>query len=223
MSTEYRELPLFPLHTVLFPRMTLPLRIFESRYLQMIDECVKGDSSFGVVLIKDGQEVGGTAVPHEVGTVARILGVEKKAQGQLHITAVGEERFRVRRILHTEPYLVGEVEPFPMEKADAPEIGVLIGGEIELLSVYLDLLSQVSTVQIQLQRSLDDPETLAYFIAMLLQVPPSLKQRLLAAADLPTLLEQEATLLRADVTALTILLHSEEALAVSADSLFSSN
>jgi Lon protease-like protein len=203
--------------------MTLPLRIFEPRYLQMIDECVKGDSSFGVVLIKDGQEVGGAAVPHEVGTVARILGVEKKARGQLHITTVGEERFRVRRILRTKPYLVGEVEPFPMEKQDAPEIGVLIGGEIDLLSVYLDLLSQVSTVQIQLQRSLDDPETLAYFIAMLLQVPLSLKQSLLAAADLPTLLEQEATLLRADVTALTILLHSEEVLEVSADSLFSSN
>jgi Lon protease-like protein len=212
MSGGLKELPLFPLNTVLFPGMTLPLRIFEPRYLQMVDRCVKGDPIFGVVYIKEGQEVGGPAIPHQVGTVARIIAVEKKGQGVLHITTVGEERFRVRKLQHSEPYLVGEVEPFPLEKMDAPEVEALVDVEIGLLSTYLELLSQVTDVEVRLQRAPEDPETIAYFVAMLLQAPLQIKQQLLSIADLPTLLNQEALLLQADLTALTVMLRGEEIL-----------
>jgi Lon protease-like protein len=212
MLTQDAKLPLFPLNTVLFPGMTLPLQIFEPRYLQMIDECAKKGPSFGVVYIKQGVEVGGPATPHEIGTVARIIDMEKKANNLLHITTVGEERFRVRRILRDKPYMVGEVEPFPLEKTDAPEVGILVDAQIGLLSTYLDLLSQVTQVEIRLQRALDDPQAIAYFIAMLLQVSLPIKQRLLSVIDLPTLLHEETALLYGDLTALTILLHSKEIL-----------
>ena len=210
MSSSTRTSPLFPLNTVLFPRMALPLRIFEPRYVKMVDECVKRDSVFGVVLIKEGTEVGAPAVPHRVGTTARILGVEKKGRGLQHITTVGEERFRVRRVLREKPYLVGEIETFPLERIEAPEVEVLIEGHLGLLSVYLELLSQVTEVEIRLQHSPNSPQAVAYFIAMLLQLSLPAKQRLLSIADLPTLLHEEAGLLRGDITALDVMLRGQE-------------
>jgi Lon protease-like protein len=65
-------LRLFPLQTVLFPGMRMPLHIFEERYKLMIRECIEQDAPFGVLLIRDGAEVGAGAVPHNVGTTARI-------------------------------------------------------------------------------------------------------------------------------------------------------
>ena len=72
MEAPDRELPLFPLNVVLFPTMILPLRIFEERYKEMIHACLESDSRFGVALIREGQEVGAPAVPHNMGTVAHI-------------------------------------------------------------------------------------------------------------------------------------------------------
>lgn len=204
--------------------MTLPLRIFEPRYLQMVDDCIQGEPLFGVVCIKEGAEVGGPAEPYEIGTVARIIGVEKKRPGLLHITTVGQERFRTRQLRHDKPYLVGEVEPYPLAHLEAPEVGVLIDAQVTLLSVYLELLSQVNDVEIRLQRSPDTPEAMAFFIAMLLQLPLTLKQRLLAATDLPGLLHEEATFLRSDIGALTLLLQGQEVVGGShAPALFSGN
>src|SRR5438067_10321725 len=78
-------LPLFPLNVVLFPRMPLPLRIFEDRYKEMIRRCLDNDQPFGVLLIRDGQEVGPPAIPEEVGTLARIRVVEQLDEGNLNL------------------------------------------------------------------------------------------------------------------------------------------
>ena len=81
-QTSYeRQIPLFPLQAVLFPGGFLPLRIFEPRYRTMIKFCLENESEFGVVLIKEGEEVGETATPYEVGTAARILHVENLDDG----------------------------------------------------------------------------------------------------------------------------------------------
>jgi hypothetical protein len=76
----------------------------------------------------------------------------------------------------------------------------------------MDLLSQMGHMELQLQRSPDSPEGLAYVIAALLQVPLSVKQQLLSIADLPTLLHDEAVLLRNDFAALTILMQGNDLL-----------
>jgi Lon protease-like protein len=219
---DRRELPLFPLNVVLFPRMTLPLRVFEPRYLQMVEDCVHGDALFGVVCIREGQEVGGPALPYEIGTTARILGVEKKSPELLYITTVGQERFQVSRLVQREPYLIGEVEPYPLGKVDAPEVGALVDGEIALLSVYLDLLSQMTEIQVRVQHSPDTPEAMAYLVAMLLQVPLITKQRLLSMSDLPSLLHEEATLLRVGVKSLTVRARGQEILETQEPSSLSS-
>jgi Lon protease-like protein len=212
MPDERRELPLFPLHTVLFPGMTLPLRVFEARYLQMVGDCLGGEQAFGVVLIREGKEVGPPAAPYLVGTTARIIGVEKKSRDVIHLTTVGEERFRIHHLIEQsgKPYLVGVVEPYPLGDAHAPEVGALTDITTAILSVYLDLLSEVNGLDIKLQSTPETTETIAYLAAALLQVPLSTKQQLLSVADLPTLLRVEADLLRGEVSALTVSLRGQE-------------
>lgn len=95
MSLPHLKIPLFPLHTVLFPGGPLPLRIFEPRYLEMISDCLKSNCGFGVVLISSGREVGEVAATESVGTVASITDWHMRHDGLLGITATGEQRFRI--------------------------------------------------------------------------------------------------------------------------------
>jgi uncharacterized protein len=90
------DLPLFPLHTVLFPRGRLPLRIFEARYMDMAKSCLRDGTAFGVCLIREGREVGDAALPHDIGTLARIASWDMPQLGVLHVVALGEQRFRIR-------------------------------------------------------------------------------------------------------------------------------
>ena len=110
MTIEIRDLPLFPLHTVLFPGSTIPLNIFEDRYKTMINNCRATDDMFGVVLIKEGEEVGGPSIPHEVGTVAKITNMREISGGRIYLSALGTERFKIREILQDTPYLNATVE-----------------------------------------------------------------------------------------------------------------
>lgn len=108
--SETVALPLFPLGTVLFPGMTLPLHIFEPRYRLMLQRSIQSEQPFGIVLIKAGLEVGGPAEPHHVGTTARVLGTTPLPGGRSFIIARGERRFEIERLdAEREPYLVGEV------------------------------------------------------------------------------------------------------------------
>ena len=95
MPPEKRDLPLFPLNTVLFPGATIPLQVFEERYKEMMKICLDSDARFGVSLIKDGEEVGGPATPHNIGTIARILSVREAANGKPYIIAIGENRYSI--------------------------------------------------------------------------------------------------------------------------------
>ena len=105
------DLPLFPLNNVvLFPGMTLPLHIFEERYKAMIGACSEHDAPFGVLLIKEGQEVGDPAHPFQIGTTARITEVQQLEDGRMNITTVGERRFEVVEIIQQVPHLVGIIQ-----------------------------------------------------------------------------------------------------------------
>lgn len=112
------ELPLFPLSTVLYPGGRLPLRVFEPRYLDMVRDCTRRDSGFGVCLILRGQEVGEPALPAAVGTVARVIDFSHGENGLLAIVAEGAERFRVTRTrVRSDGLITGEVEHWPAEPA----------------------------------------------------------------------------------------------------------
>ena len=95
MRTYTNNVAIFPLSTVLFPEGVLSLRIFETRYLDMVSRCLKHDIPFGVNMIIEGQEVGKAARCYEIGTLAKIVNWDRSADGLLQIEAVGCQRFRI--------------------------------------------------------------------------------------------------------------------------------
>ncbi len=120
------SLRLFPLNTVLFPGMELPLHVFEPRYRQLIAECLTESEPFGVALIREGSEVGGGEVgsgadPHELGTTARIDSALPLRGDRMFVKTTGERRFRIISQHHDRPYLRAEVEYPVDENAEPPE------------------------------------------------------------------------------------------------------
>lgn len=120
MMTEYDWVPIFPLNTVLFPRGVLPLRVFETRYVDMVRERMKRDAPFGVVAIRSGTEVGSAAEPHAVGTLAHIVEWDMPELGVLQLETRGGERFRVLETrIQPSQLLEGRIEPLPTSPGDA--------------------------------------------------------------------------------------------------------
>jgi len=94
-APERRDIPLFPLKSVLFPGGLLALKVFEQRYLDMVAECMRQEAPFGVCLIAHGQEVGAPATPHPVGTLAHVAQWDMQALGVLQLGVRGDRRFRI--------------------------------------------------------------------------------------------------------------------------------
>src|ERR1700738_2068023 len=107
-------LPLFPLGAVLYPGMLLPLHIFEERYRQLVRALLDGPEPrrFGVIAIRKGRETGidGVHSLYEIGCTATLRRVERQDDGRFNIVTVGTQRFRLRGLDETRPYLQGEVE-----------------------------------------------------------------------------------------------------------------
>src|SRR5205807_7742066 len=114
------ELPLFPLGTVLFPHMPLPLHVFEERYRQMLRDCDKAGTSFGVVAIREGHEIGSGAVPYRVGTLARVRRRKQLPDSRSTMLVVGASRFHVDAFSQDRPYLVGTIH-YLEDRASSPD------------------------------------------------------------------------------------------------------
>lgn len=99
--TLTKIIPIFPLDLVLFPRQELPLRIFEPRYKQLVDDCMLGDGQFGVCLIDQNNLVNGWNAPKATGTIAKITKCEDVEMDglQLHIETVGRNKFQIKKII----------------------------------------------------------------------------------------------------------------------------
>lgn len=124
-----QSLPLFPLKSVLMPGGLLALRVFEPRYLDMVKRCTRKGESFGICLIIDGPEVGGTAVPAEIGTEARIVDFTVQPGGMLGIAVEGERRFSVvSTSVQADGLLVAEVGWLPpiVRQVVPPQHGFLV-------------------------------------------------------------------------------------------------
>ena len=177
---EMFELPLFPLNTVMFPGMSLPLHIFEARYQKMIRTCLEDDNLFGVVLIKRGSEaLGPLAEPYTVGCTARIIDVQYLDAGRMNITTIGEQRFRIHSLKSDLPYLVGEVDFHPLFINQPEELQAAVDNLTPKINQYISLLNQIESVNLDPENLPDDPIVIGYFAAALLQMPPNEKQALL--------------------------------------------
>jgi len=121
MTPDSSVIALFPLQTVLFPGGPLPLRIFETRYTDMVRRCMREQQPFGVVLIQEGEEAGPVATTATVGCSARIVDFCTLQDGLLGISCVGERKFRVQRVWRAPDGLhTGEVDWL----ADEPELAL---------------------------------------------------------------------------------------------------
>ena len=120
MEADSSVVALFPLHTVLFPGGPLPLRIFETRYTDMVRRCMREQQPFGVVLIQEGDEAGPVATTATVGCSARIVDFYTLKDGFLGISCVGDRKFRVLRVWRAPDGLnMGEVTWLEAEPAHA--------------------------------------------------------------------------------------------------------
>ncbi|MBO9309063.1 MAG: LON peptidase substrate-binding domain-containing protein [Chloroflexi bacterium] len=191
-----RELPLFPLNTVLFPGMPLYLHIFEPRYKLMISECLREARPFGVVLISEGSEVSPNVSIYTVGTTAHITHIKPLADGEMNIASIGQRRFRILSTHNRHPYLSGIVEDYPIAGRGDARIPLLVNRLTPLIKRYLGFFASLGEVDSKIDRLPDDPEMLAYLTAIILNVPPRDKQRLLEIATLPELLSVEYEMLR---------------------------
>jgi uncharacterized protein len=187
-----QEIHIFPLGTVLFPGGTLPLKVFEQRYIEMTKACLRDSRPFGVCLIREGHEVGTAAVPVPVGCLAVIEQWDMPQLGVFHLVARGAGRFRIREMRVAHNHLISAtVEPIPPDDA-AGEVDSLCR---EVLQAIIDKLgAECFPAPVQL----DDAAWVGYRLAEVLPLDTHLKQELLEITDtgkrlgrLRTLLEKQ--------------------------------
>jgi Lon protease-like protein len=175
------ELPMFPLGTVLFPSLFLPLHVFEPRYRQLARHCMDGDQEFGVVLIERGSEVGGHDVRTSVGTVARILDASELDDGRWVLGTVGTRRIRVTQWLADDPYPRADVEDWddPAPGADATDHYRDVLAQLRrVLALKAELAEPAADATIELS---DDPGLGSFQVAAVAPIGPADQQRVLGA------------------------------------------
>ncbi len=195
------ELPLFPLNTVLFPGMPLPLHIFEARYKQMIRMCHEEQKPFGVVFLRRNVNVGGPlTTPHSVGCTARIVEVQPLEEERMLIMTIGQERFRILSLNHDQPYLVGKVETAPLVEEDPDAISRAVDRLHPLVTQYLEYLSKLGEVQFKTEKLPTDPQQFVYIAAAYIQLPAEEKQPFLEADKATTILRELYTIYHREVS-----------------------
>lgn len=188
MSTT--EIPLFPLSSVLFPHGRMPLQIFEQRYLDLVRDCMRRGSGFGVVWIRKGSEVAREGRAHhelsELGTLARIVDWDQLPNGLLGIVIEGEQRLR----LHSTRVVANGLVWGEVTLMDPPEPTPLPPQWASLQEILADLGKHAEVRRLGLELQSDDAWEVGYRLAQLLPLEESLKYGLLVADDSGPLLDQ---------------------------------
>jgi len=133
--TQTNVIPIFPLDLVLFPRQELPLRIFEPRYKQLVDDCMLGNGQFGVCLIDENNSVNGWNSPKLVGTIVKIIKCEDvEIDGlQLHIETIGRNSFKIKKIIPPLIPQPANYDPLSVEgHQEISEIHEKVGTEVKM-------------------------------------------------------------------------------------------
>lgn len=188
-----REMPLFPLHVVLFPGRPLPLHVFEPRYRQMLADTLDADGLFGVVAIRAGRETGEEAELFRVGTTAKIIRVETLEDGRANLITVGTDRFKVIEQLPPAPYRRAIVEPLEDADADQPPLNGHAARLRELLVPYLCDMGAPDEIA---ERLPHDSATLAWLAAAAVQIDVPEQQQLLELGSTAARVEEVLKLLR---------------------------
>lgn len=172
------SIALFPLNIVLFPEGPLPLRIFEARYVDMVRRCMRESQDFGVVLIREGREVG-PAETYDVGTLAKIVDFHQLSDGLLGLSCVGQQRFRIRtRSRQSDGLNLAEVDLLPVEPTVA-----IPPRHVRLPKLLKHVLPQLGEVYTDIKMRLDDAAWVGHRLAEILPIPLADKQSCLQLDD----------------------------------------
>jgi Lon protease-like protein len=207
------RLPVFPLGTVLFPGLVMPLHIFEERYRELVRDLIARPDTpreFGVVAIRSGWEVlpaapGGPdeaaarVTLHEIGCTAEVRQVTELPDGQYDLLTVGRRRFRITEVMpDPAPYLVAQVEWLP-EPAGAEDVADLLAPRV--LATFREYLRLMRPENPDTAEQLpDDPTTLSHLVAATGAFTVEDRQALLAAPDTAARLRAELKLLSREAT-----------------------
>jgi uncharacterized protein len=201
-------MPLFPLGTVLFPGVPLPLHIFEDRYRLLVRALMDLPDGiarqFGVVAIREGREVGadGVRALHGVGCTAELRRVEAYDDGRFDIVSTGSTRFVLREVDDSLPYLQGEVDLLAERPGELTGVAEAV---TELFATYLALLGDARGIPIDPPDLPDDALLLSYLVAATMLLDLRDKQRLLEAPDAAARLRTQVALLHRESRLLRIL------------------
>lgn len=218
------RLPHFPLHTVLFPHLPLPLHVFEERYRAMARDIMAADSPYGgrlvVSMITEGPEVGGEATARPIGTICEVHSAEQFPDGRWLLLVVGVARARVGSIDRSGPYAVADVSEIT-ELAGAgasalvPRVQQALDAYLATVKRFVARTASVAEhsqeprdVTVTLDQVLkpirlpDDPIAASYAVGGVLPVELSRKQQLLELPDAAVRLRAELELLRRETTLL---------------------
>jgi len=204
-----QSLPLFPLGTVLFPGLVLPLHIFEERYQELVQDLLTGPEprQFGVIAIREGRETGiaGVRALHEIGCTATLRQVDEQDDGEYNLVTVGTDRFRLLRLDDSRSYLQAEVDLLPEEAGEEAAAGLAVQAVQQAFLTYLEALAQRGATRVNVPELPDEPILLSYVVAASVIVDLPDKQALLAEPDATTRLTAERALLTKETTLLRAL------------------
>ena len=205
------EIPLFPLNTVLFPGMPLPLHIFEPRYREMISVCTQNERPFGVLLIQEGPEVGPGAIPFQIGTLARIVDVNRFPDGRLNIITVGTQRFRLITFSSDkQAYFVGDVEPLEDDPASASAPVELVEQVSNLVQRYVALVQTATGRDLVPLRLPATAAELSYLVGAELHIGNRERQGLLELLSPAERLTQEQQILEREIQTVQAVLQQRQ-------------
>lgn len=197
--TTVVDVPLFPLRTVLFPGMTMALKIFEERYKMMIGECLEQDRAFGVVLIRRGVEVSGEAVPYAIGTLARIVDHETVDDGGFRLLTRGGRRFQIISMRPRAGFMTGRVELLDEEELDRNVIAERLASVSGRFARFLTEFASLTGAKLGELELPVDPTSCSYYIAMNMPLDAWEKQRLLEATSTDVRLLEERRIISRDL------------------------
>lgn len=189
------EIPLFPLRTVLFPGMELPLQVFEERYKTMTRELLETGGVFGVLLIQQGREVGGGAIPFKAGTTAAIEEWQELEGGRYRLRARGRQRFRIVEMLRPRPYPYGRIELVDESWEPSDLLNRSLRAVRDRFPEYFQLALALTDQWARGLRLPSEPHAVANFLAPWLQCDETDKQRLLEIEPAPERIEYLAELI----------------------------
>lgn len=200
MSTT---MPLFPLGSVLYPGLVLPMHIFEERYRQLVADLLAGPEprQFGVIAIREGRETGadGVSALYDTGCLATLRRTQKHEDGRFDLITVGTERFRLLGLRDPAPYPRGDIQVLPEDRGDEARSAIVVSAVQQAFHAYLDLLAERGSTQVTLPEMPAEPLLLSYLVAAAVVVDLPVKQRLLEEPDAVARLAAERTLLTSEM------------------------